>query len=433
MSAHQASLPTEEDVLEHPDTPEPTRGLVPRAGLFIAIGLFVLVLLGFAFYDLVIRQPAAHAVKTDKPQAKMAVDNGTPISPVTDIAELAKRQEAAAPVPPVAPASAPVMSPMVNPPAGVSAERQPIPVQGANGGAENQDQRASASMGASIFAISGEGADGGQGPLSAAAKGVVNDPTQKMIEMLEAKLQTAGTGGNSELEMIKAAVGGQGQSRPGKDQQWLKDSSAEQSAETTFAKQPASKWLVFQGTRVPVVVREAINSDLPGPVTAHVTSPVFDSIKQCGVLIPTGTRLIGGYSADIRPGQSRVLLGFTRMIFPDGRSLTLNGAQGVDQIGAAGIEGDVNNHWIKRFGYSFALGLISSSVSGSGPSSITVGQNGSSTTTTVAGQVLGDISRSILARDSNIPPTISLDVGSRLFVTMVRDLALQPVSTARCP
>lgn len=435
MTTHTA-LPTEDEVLEQPEKPETARGLVPRAGLFVAIGLFVLVLMGFAFYDLVIRKPAIQPVKQQKPAEKMAVDRGTPIAPSADIAAMAEKQEKAAPAPapagPLPPGSAPVMSPMTNPPSGVSTDRSASQRNGDKNTAANQDDKGSPQAGSAILAISGEG-DGAKGPISSVTKGMTSDATDQMIESLEAKLRNPVGASSADVEMVKAAMSAQGQSRSGKDQQWLKENANDQGGETTFAKQPAAKWLVFQGTRVPVVVREAVNSDLPGPVTAMVTSPVFDSIKQCGILIPVGTRLIGSYSADIRPGQSRVLLGFTRMIFPDGRSLNLNGAQGVDQIGAAGMEGDVDNHWLKRFGYSFALALLSTKMDNSGPSSITVSQGGATSTTTVAGQVLSQVGQSILASSANIPPTITMDVGSRLFVTMVRDLALQPVSTTRCP
>lgn len=430
------ALPTEDEVLEQPGKTEATRGLVPRAGLFIAIGIFILMLLGFAFYDLVIRKPSVQPMKPQKSAEKMAVDRGIPIAPGADIAAIANKQERTAPSPapdgPLPSSSTPAMSPMTSPPPGVSTDRSPTQRNGEKNNATSQEDKGGPQTASAIFAISGEG-DGARGPISAATKGLANDATDKMIQSLEAKLLNPASAGSADAEMLKAALSAQGQNRSGKDQQWLKENESNQSSEVTFASQPASKWLVFQGTRVPVVVREAVNSDLPGPITAMVTAPVFDSINQCGILIPVGTRLIGSYSANIRPGQNRVLLGFNRLIFPDGRSLNLNGAQGVDQIGAAGMEGEVDNHWLKRFGYSFALALLSTRMDNSGPSSITVSQGGATSTTTVAGQVLGQVGQSILANNANIPPTITMEVGSRLFVTMVRDLALQPVSTTRCP
>ena len=189
--------------------------------------------------------------------------------------------------------------------------------------------------------------------------------------------------------------------------------------------------MVFQGTRIPVVTREAINSDLPGQITAMSTANIYDGIHQCAVMVPVGTKFIGTYSADIRPGQSRLLLAYKRMIFPDGRSVDLSGAQGVDRVGIAGIEGDVDNHLLKMFGYGFAVALLSSQASG-GAQVTTQQSNGTTTTTTIAGQVLADIGSRVMNRNTNIQPTIQLDPGMPMFVTTVRDIALKPTSRARC-
>jgi type IV secretion system protein VirB10 len=220
--------------------------------------------------------------------------------------------------------------------------------------------------------------------------------------------------------------------RASRDEAWLKDYAQGRPADAAFAEDPASAWLVFQGTRIPVVTREALNSDLPGQVTALSTAPVFDSIRQCAVLIPQGARFIGQYSSDIRAGQSRMLLAFRRMILPDGRSVQLAGSPAVDQAGQSGAAGDIDNHFLQMFGYGFAIAWIADRL-GSGGSAVTVTQpNGQSTSTTVAGQVLADTSTRILNRNAVIPPTLTVDAGSRMFVTVTRDLALNPVSKGAC-
>jgi antirestriction protein ArdC len=66
-----------------------------------------------------------------------------------------------------------------------------------------------------------------------------------------------------------------------------------------------------------------IRSDLPGQITAQVTEPVFDSPTGRVKLVPQGARLIGIYDSQVAFGQTRVLLVWTRLIMPNGRSIVL--------------------------------------------------------------------------------------------------------------
>src|SRR3982750_2777802 len=62
-----------------------------------------------------------------------------------------------------------------------------------------------------------------------------------------------------------------------------------------------------------------------------------------------GARLIGAYDNQVTFGQSRVLLVWTRLIMPNGRSIVLERQPGADAAGYAGLEDQVNNHWGELF------------------------------------------------------------------------------------
>jgi hypothetical protein len=66
-------------------------------------------------------------------------------------------------------------------------------------------------------------------------------------------------------------------------------------------------------------------------------------------LIPQGARLIGVYDSQVAFGQSRVLLVWTRLIMPNGRSIVLERQQGADDGGYSGLEDEVDNHWGELF------------------------------------------------------------------------------------
>src|SRR5262249_31829225 len=100
---------------------------------------------------------------------------------------------------------------------------------------------------------------------------------------------------------------------------------------------PASKYIVQAGSVIPAALLTGIRSDLPGQVTGQVTENVYDSPSGRYLLIPQGSKLIGVYDSEVSFGQSRVLLVWTRLIFPNGRSIVLERQSGADPEGYAGL------------------------------------------------------------------------------------------------
>ena len=64
---------------------------------------------------------------------------------------------------------------------------------------------------------------------------------------------------------------------------------------------------------------------------------------------PQASKLIGIYDSQVSFGQSRVLLVWTRLIFPNGRSIVLERQQGADSEGYAELEDQVDYHWSRLF------------------------------------------------------------------------------------
>jgi type IV secretion system protein VirB10 len=85
-------------------------------------------------------------------------------------------------------------------------------------------------------------------------------------------------------------------------------------------------------------------------ITAQVTEAVFDTPTGRIRLIPQGARLIGTYDSQVAFGQSRVLLVWTRLIMPNGRSIVLERQPGADVGGYSGLEDEVDNHWKELLG-----------------------------------------------------------------------------------
>jgi type IV secretion system protein VirB10 len=201
---------------------------------------------------------------------------------------------------------------------------------------------------------------------------------------------------------------------------WLNDyarETNERGGRVIRGYQPSRGLVLRQGKVIPAVLGRQINSDLPGRITAYVSSNVYDADGQ--LLIPMGSSLVGRYDSGVKVGQSRLMFAFERLILPNGYSFDLPAAAGTDLAGASGMTGDVNNHFFKMFGTSLLIAILADKGTKQ-PSSVT--QVGTSGPVTAAGQVLSDVSKTILERNRTIPPTITVDQGARINVEVVSDM-----------
>jgi len=125
---------------------------------------------------------------------------------------------------------------------------------------------------------------------------------------------------------------------------------------------PHPESTIVSGEMIHATLNVAMNSDLPGMVTATVTSPAY-SYTGDNELIPRGSRLIGQYSSAVLQGQDRIFIMWNRLVLPNGISVDINSPD-TDSIGQAGEPADyVNRHFWSRFGESILLSILSAGVS----------------------------------------------------------------------
>jgi type IV secretion system protein VirB10 len=186
---------------------------------------------------------------------------------------------------------------------------------------------------------------------------------------------------------------------------------------------PASKYTVQAGSVIPAALLTGIRSDLPGQVTGQVTENVYDSPTGRYLLVPQGSKLIGVYDSQVSFGQSRVLLVWTRMIFPNGRSIVLERQAGADPEGYAGLEDQVDYHWDRLFmaaALSTLLGVGSELGASNTDSDIVRAlRRGSSDGLNQTGQ-------QVVRRNLNVQPTLTIRPGFPVRVIVNRDLVLAP-------
>ncbi|HIG21813.1 MAG TPA: TrbI/VirB10 family protein [Henriciella marina] len=186
--------------------------------------------------------------------------------------------------------------------------------------------------------------------------------------------------------------------------------------------QPISPYQVMAGTIIPASLVTGLNSDLPGQVIAQVTEHVYDTPTGQHLLIPQGSKLLGRYDSVIAYGQSRALVVWSRIIMPDGTSITIDNLPAVDMSGYAGLEDRVDHHSWQIFKAAILSSVLSvSSEIGRDRDDdiLNALRDGGQQTINQAGQ-------QIVTQQLQVQPTLKIRPGWRLRVIVNKDIVLQP-------
>lgn len=186
-----------------------------------------------------------------------------------------------------------------------------------------------------------------------------------------------------------------------------------------------SPYEVKAGSIIPIVLLTAINSDLPGQIMAQVRENVFDTVSGRYLLIPQGTRVIGQYDANLRYGQERALVVWSRLIFQDGSTLGLEGMPGIDGIGQAGYSAEVDHHWQR-----LVSGVLLSSLL-AGTAGVNSSQDGfAGRFYENVGMGINRAGQEITQRNLDVKPTVRIPPGYSTNILVHRDMVLKPFPVA---
>ena len=192
------------------------------------------------------------------------------------------------------------------------------------------------------------------------------------------------------------------------------------------AQAPISNHELFAGAVIPAVMLTGIDSDLPGTITAQVRQTVYDSLNPDVVLIPQGTRIIGAYSSDVAYGQSRVLVAWNRLIFPNGAMMDLQGMRGTDGEGQAGFHDRVDNHTMRIFGNAVLMSLLGVGAQLSQPqnSGALNTPSASQQAASALAQQMDHVGTNLLNKNLSIQPTLTIRPGYAFNVLVNRTMIL---------
>lgn len=190
---------------------------------------------------------------------------------------------------------------------------------------------------------------------------------------------------------------------------------------------PRSPYQLMAGTLIPGLLLTGLNSDLPGQLLGQVSQSVYDTVSGKYLLVPQGTKVIGEYDSRIVYGQERVLIVWTRLIFPNGKSISLEGMPGADFSGISGLSDQVNNHWGRLLtGVVFSSVLSATAQMAEGRNYSSIDASFGELATQGAAKNVNQVGQQITNRNLNIQPTLEIRPGFRFNVFVNKDIILEP-------
>jgi type IV secretory pathway VirB10-like protein len=189
-------------------------------------------------------------------------------------------------------------------------------------------------------------------------------------------------------------------------------------------------YILFEGTVLESVLINRLDGQFVGPVECLLSNDVYSHDRQ-HLLIPAGTKILGETRRVEAFGQTRLAVAFHRLIMPDGYSLNLDQFKGLNQIGDAGLRDQVNNHYLRIFGASLAIGALGAvAEAGTGG---TFNASGADLMRQGFAQSMAQSSEQILDKFLNILPTVTIREGHRVKVYLSGDLAMPDYNNHQIP
>lgn len=277
------------------------------------------------------------------------------------------------------------------------------------------------------------GRDGVLAKLAAVREQMETDPLTAYKKRLSALkdsglMETGGEGGISASELSPQLVSSETQGDRNNINQFGQSGSSDRWRLDSLPEAPRTPFELRAGFIIPGTLISGINSELPGQIMAQVSQDVFDTATGKYLLVPQGSRLVGVYSSEVEYGQSRVLVAWQRIVFPDGKAMDIGAMPGADSAGYAGFTDQVNHHFVRIFGSALLMSAITAGITynqqQNQQNGVYTAPNANSALSNALGQQLGRVTSQMIAKNMNIAPTLEIRPGYRFNIIVTKDLTL---------
>ena len=184
----------------------------------------------------------------------------------------------------------------------------------------------------------------------------------------------------------------------------------------------SQRYLLPKGAFIDCTLETAIDSSLPGMTTCIAATDTFSADGKV-VLLERGSKFIGETRGQVQQGSTRLFVLWTEARAPSGVVVPLD-SPGTDELGRAGLMGEVERHFWQRFGAAILVSMID----GAAQSAQRSGNGGTVVLDPASSQ---EVATEALKGTINIPPTLLKNQGDRIQILVARDLDFRSVYELR--
>lgn len=259
-----------------------------------------------------------------------------------------------------------------------------------------------------IMAVSGSQNSGDKGKSTSAHEKMISmygtdDPTEA-AERLASKYMD-GSGGAAETSALESNM------------------KPTRITGTSASLLPDRNMMLTKGAFLDCALETALDSSVPGMTSCRVTRDIYSANGKV-ILIDRGSRITGEYKSNMKQGQARLFVLWTRIETPYGVLIDID-SPGTDALGRSGMDGYVDTHFFERFGGAILLSLVDDIAEYS------LNKNKSSDDTQITftntGETTKDAAAIALENSINIPPTLRKNQGDHINIFVARDLDFSTV------
>ncbi|WP_455289679.1 type IV secretion system protein VirB10 [Cupriavidus necator] len=181
--------------------------------------------------------------------------------------------------------------------------------------------------------------------------------------------------------------------------------------------------ILAKGNTIDCILNTRLVSTVPGLTSCVVARDVFSDNGKV-LLVEKGSMITGEYSSTIQLGRERIFVLWDRIKTTQGVVIQVT-SPAADELGAAGVSGDVDHHWMQRIGASVLLSLVGDAFAYKSAQELS--RDGGTVVLPGTSRQTESIAGKILDKTINIPSTLSRNQGTRVSVFVARDLDFSSV------
>ena len=188
-------------------------------------------------------------------------------------------------------------------------------------------------------------------------------------------------------------------------------------------KMPDRNMLLAKGTFIDCILETRLDTTVPGMTSCVIPRNIYSSNGKV-LLLERGSKAIGEYRGAVENGLNRIFVLWTQVQTPQGIRMNLD-SPATDALGGAGMSGEIDFHWWRRFGNAllftlvqdgFEFGMTKQTENNGGVNYYQNSEDG-----------MKEIIREAMRQSGNIPPTLTKNQGERIGIFVARDVDFSSV------